>query len=973
MQIRDLGPLTVELDGLPSAVGHGRLAAVLGPLAYRTGEVLPPATLIEAVWGRKAPDRAGQLLESLIWRLRKELEPGRAARAEPVVLRREPAGYRLDLPPAGVDSARLRTAVPRLRAAATAGRPDEVLTHASGVLALWRGEPYAQVPDTGWLGEARHLLAAARLDVAVLRVQALLDLGRPEEAVGALDPLLAEHPLHEHLRVLQMTGLYRSGRPADALAVYGRARAVLAEELGVDPGPELRELHRRVLDHDPGLGLETRPGRDRTGTRPAPSTAGRLPRRRTSLIGRADDIARITNDLVGSALITLVGPGGAGKTRLAVEVGHVAAPAFPDGVRFVDLAPIGPDLVEATLAGAFALAGRPDRTPLDTVADHLADRRVLVVLDNCEHVVAAAAAVVDELGTRCPGVRVLATSREPLDLPGERRHAVGPLPVRAAPDADLAPAVQLFVERAGAVTAVRAAGDGDGDGDGDDDEDGDGDTGATADDEVIARICAAVGGLPLGIELAAAQARTFELAEILADLERNPAGLARRGAGPARQASMRETVDWGYRLARRDEQILHRRLAVIPGPFALDAAAALCAGPPLRGDAALSLVGGLVHRSLLTSSRPARTGGSTTFQQLVPIRAHAAEELGPDERDAAEIARDGWLLARLAAAPLDGRRGHADALGWLDDSAAALHATLESTLDRRPDRRMFDVFGGLIFYWYDRGRLAEAQHRVHRFRAAVDRVAADPVDRALAEAAAGSVLALRHRGAEAAPLLRRCRPVLAGAPAARSDAVATALLVAAAAAWTGDIWDVAADFVDTILAWDGAAGRPHLTMVARAIRSANWSFTGDRAAGIAQARQVLRDNEALGNDIAALFALVALAITALTGGDPAAALAHSDELLLTHRRLGALAVADTIETRASIRAAAGETAEAVRCLGASAAMNRRLGRDWPWHEFTRPVLDGLRRTVDPGDFATWWASGERLGLGDPGRFTPDWI
>lgn len=970
MQIRDLGPLTVELDGLPSAVGHGRLAAVLGPLAYRIGEALPPATLIDAVWGPNPPDRAGQLLESLIWRVRKELEPGRAPRAEPVVLRREPAGYRLDLPPADVDSARLRLAGPRLRAAATAGRPEEVLRDASAVLARWRGEPYAQVPDTGWLGEARHLLATARLDVAVLRVQALLDLGRPEEAVGTVDALLVEHPLHEHLRALQMTGLYRSGRPADALAAYGRTRAVLAEELGVDPGPELRELHRRMLDQDPGLGLPSGAGPRGSGARPPAPGAGRLPRRRTSLVGRADDIARLTADLVGHPLITLVGPGGVGKTRLAVEVGHVAGPEFADGVRFVDLAPIGPELVEAALAGAFELAGRPDRTLLDSVADHLADRRVLVVLDNCEHVVAAATAVVDELGARCPGVRVLATSREPLDLPGEHVHAVGPLPIRAAPRAALGPAVELFVERAGAGIAVRPV-------TGNPTRTGDHDTehgtAAGAGHAVIARICAAVGGLPLGIELAAAQARTFELTEILADLERNPAGPARLGAGPARQASLRDTVDWGYRLARRDEQILHRRLAVIPGPFTLDAAAALCTGPPLRHDATLSLVGGLVHRSLLTSSRPARAGGPTTFQQLVPIRAHAAGVLAPDERRAAEIARDDWLLARLAGAPLDGRPGHADFVGWLDGNSAALHATLDSALDGRPDRRVVDLFGALIFYWYDRGRLAEAQQRVRRLRATLDRAGTDRVDRALADAAAGSVLALRHRGDEAAPLLHRSRPVLAGAPAARHDAVATALLVAAAAAWTGDIWDVAADFVDTALAWDGAADRPHLTMVARAIRSANWSFTGDRAAGIAEAGLVLRDNESVGNDIAALFAHVTLAVTSLAGGDPAAALAHSDELLLTHRRLGAMAVADTIETRAAIRAAAGETAEAVRCLGASAAMNRRLGRDWPWHAFTRPVLDDLRAAVDPDDFATWWAGGERLGLGDPDRLTPDWI
>lgn len=936
----------LELDGLPTAIGSGRLAAVLSPLANRVGEVVSVPTLIDAVWGPEPPAKAGQLLESVIWRLRKELEPGRRARAEPVVLRREPLGYRLDLPPSAVDSGQLRSAVPQLREWVTAGGFERVPERAAGVLSLWRGEPYAGLPDTGWLAAARQQLAAVRLDLAELRVQALLALGRPEEAVGELDPLLVEYPLRERLWGFRMTGLYQSGRQADALDAFGRVRTLLADELGVDPGPDLRALQHRILDQDPGL--DRRPAG--TGTARL-TTPGHLPRRRTSMVGRDDDVARLTGALVDAPLITLVGPGGAGKTRLAVEAGYAARPTFPDGVWFIDLAPIGPDLLDATLAGAFELAGQPGRSPVEIVIDFLADRNVLLVLDNCEHLIAAAADVVDELVAHCPGVRVLATSREPLDLAGEFVHPVGPLSIdRAGPGPG--PAELLFIERAG-LTGDRHP---------------DGPAG-----ELIGRICAAVGGLPLGIELAAAQSRTFELAEIAQALERNPAALSRRGSGPPRQSSMRDMVDWGLRLARKDEQILHRRLAVIPGPFTIDVAAALCELPPLRADAALSLVGGLVHRSLLTSTRPARPDGPTTFHQLVPIRAHAAEVLDPDERTAVEIARDRWLTRRIADAPIDGRPGHVAILDWLDDNAATLRATLESALTRPADRTAFGLVNALVFFWHDRGRLSEAAHWAGLLQRRVERTDPEPIDRALADAAAGTVLALRHRGGEAAILLRRCRPVLADPPAERIDEVAAALLAATASAWTGDIWSVAAEFVDTALALGRIADLPHLTIVTRAIRSANWSFTGDRAAGIAEARQVLRDNEALGNDVAALFALVTLTMTALLRGDPAAALGFSDELLLTHRRLGALAVSDTIETRASVRAAAGETAEAVRCLGASAALSRRLGRDWPWHQFTAPVVDDLRRRVDPDDFATYWASGERLGLGDPARFTPEWI
>ncbi len=943
MEIRDLGPLTIDLDGLPTAIGSGRLAAVLGPLANRVGEVVSPGTLIDAVWGPAPPVKAGQLLESLIWRLRKELEPDRAARSEPMVLRRDPLGYRLDLRSSAVDSAHLRTAVPQVREWAAAGWFDRVVERAGAVLALWRGEPYAQVPDTGWLAPARHELSAARLDLAELRVQAMLELGRPEEAVGELAPFLADHPLHERLWVLRITGLYRAGRPADALAAFARIRELLADELGVDPGPELRELQQRILRHDPAL--------DRP--RPVAGTvaAGNLPRRRSRIIGRDRDVTGLTGALAGAPLITLVGPGGAGKTRLAVEVGHAAAGSFTDGAWFVDLAPIGPDLLGATLAGVFELAGQPAHGPIRTVTNFLADRSILLVLDNCEHLVAPAAELVDEVTARCPGVRVLATSREPLGAAGEVIHPVDPLPV-AGPGTAASPAVQLFVERVGSTADLDPSG---------------------GDREWIDRICRAVGGLPLGIELAAAQARTFELAEIVRSLEKDPAELARPGAGPHRQASLRDAVDWGYRLARHDEQILHRRLAVIPGRFTLDVAAALCTRPPLRADAALSLVGGLVHRSLLTSTRPTRPGGPTTFHQLVPIRAHASGVLDPDEAAAVEIVRDRWLARRIADGPTDGRPGHRAFSDWLDDNAASLSATLESMLDRPPDRAAFGLVNRLIFHWYDRGRLSEAQHWANLLRAGADGGGGDPIDRALADVAVGSVLALRHRGEAATTLLRGCLPVLGAAPAGRSDDAAAAVLVAAAAAWTGDIWDVAADFVDTALAIGRSADLPHLTMVARAIRSANWTFTGDRSTGTAQARQVLRDNEALGNDIAALFALVTLAVTALLDGDPSAALGYSDELLLTHRRLGALAVGDTIETRAAIHAAAGDPAAAVRCLGAAAAMSRQLGRDWPWHDFTPAVLADLRDRVPPADFATSWASGERLGLGDPARFTPEWI
>lgn len=940
MEIHDLGPLLVEQDGLPLAVGAGRLAAVLSPLAHRVGDLVTTTALVGAVWGTQAPPRATQLLESLIWRLRKQLEPGRIARAESVVLRREPHGYRLELPASAIDSARLRGALPEVRELSGRGRHEEVLEVSTRVLALWRGQPYAEVPDTGWLAPARESLEQARLDLSDLRVHSLLESGRPEEALGELGPLLADHPMRERLWAHRMVALYRAGRQGDALAAYRQARDLLADELGVDPGAELRELHRRVLDHDPTLDLQ----RSTPRTRPSDHLV-HVPRRRTTLIGRDDDRARLESLVGDHSLITLVGPGGAGKTRLAVEVGHDAAPSFPGGVWFVDLASVGDGgMLVSALASTLGLADQPGRAPLEVVTHFLADRRTLLVLDNCEHVISASAAAVEEILARCPSVCVLTTTREPLDLPGEQRYPVGPVAVETA--------VALFADRAGPSVQVEPDG---------------------RDRQVVRRICAAVGDLPLGIELAAAATRSFELEEIAETLERNPAALSRPGSGPQRQASLRDAVDWGYRLARGDEQVLHRRLAVVPGPFSLDVAAMLCGVEPLDGDRAMELVGGLVHRSLLTSERAGSARRASIFAQLAPVRAHAAGVLSEDERDRLELTRDRWLAARVAGTSRGGRSGEAAFLSWLDDNVAVLRATLESTLAGRPDRSAITLVGALVRYWYERGRLTEAAYWAHRLGELPGRVACDELDLALIDATLGSVYALQHRVDEATVHLTRALPVLRHPSPDRVADVALALADGAAAAWTGDAWSVAQDYVEAGLELGRQHDQPHLVIVCQGVQSANWAVSGDPVAGIARAREVLADNEHVGNDVAVLFALVTLTVTALVGGRPDAALESSDQLLLTHRRMGSLAVGDTIETRAAIRAAAGDAAGAVRCLGAASALSRRLGREWPWHEFTPPVLAGLRAGLEATEFDRHWSSGERLGLGDPSRFTPEWI
>lgn len=951
VRIRDLGPVVVEHDGLLEPVGSGRVASALSLLCERVGFVVTTAALVDAVWGEVAPARAGQLLETLVWRLRKVLEPGRAAWSEAAVLRRDPQGYRLDVPVNAVDSAILRSALTELRTLTAAGRHTDVLDQSAAVLGLWRGEPWAEVVDAPWVVPARLQLLDARLDIAEVRVDALLSTGRPEEAVDELRPLLAQQPFRERFWAQRMLALYRTGRQGEALTSFSEARAVLDGELGIEPGPQLRGLHRRILAQDPAL--EPKLAHPTSGSASHRGTSSRLPRPRHRMIGRDTLLGEVRRSLPVSSLITLTGPGGVGKTRLALAVAEREREAFTDGAWFVDLAVVEDGAyLPAAFAGALALADRQDADALELVVAFLSTRQALLVVDNCEHLVERAAAGIDEILERCPGVRILATSREPLEVAGEQVVAVPPLSTESSAAAGTGTAVAMFLSRLPGAH----------------DEPSD-----TSEGEVVSRICRAVGGLPLGLELAAAQARSFELAEIAEALERNPAALGRPGPGPRRQATLRDTVEWGYRLATRDEQTLHGRLSVLPGQFTLDVAAALCALPPLHPDRAMELVGGLVHRSLLVSTRPAAEPAPTAFTQLPPIRAHARLTLTPDTVGAVTDERDRWFANRVLAVPPDGRPGSRDTAAWLDQNTALTRAVLESTLVTRPRREGIDLVCALVAYWFSRGQLVEAAHWAARVQDVVGQRRMSDFDRALAAATVGGVEALRHDRDRAGPRLRAAFPALLHPPADRSAMTGVALLLVAASAWTGDLGEEAAAYARGALTFAQAQGQTQLAVGARAIQAASRTFTEGRSTGIAEATAVLADNASVGNDYAELFALVTLAVAGLVEGRATDALAASDQLLVLHRSMGAVAVSDTLETRASIRVLAGDDGEAVRCLGASASLNSQHGREWPWHQFTPPVLADLQQRLSPSDFDRYWTSGQRLGLGDPRHFTPDWI
>ncbi|WP_256341512.1 BTAD domain-containing putative transcriptional regulator [Streptomyces sp. TLI_105] len=529
-------------DGTEAVLSGARLRALLTALAAAGGHAVGPGALIDQVWADGDPaddqDRTAAL-QALVGRLRRAL--GREAVVS------APGGYRLAADPDAVDLHRFERLAAEGAVALAAGRAERAAALLDEALGLWRGPALADLPgrDTDPLVvrvDQRH--AQARRD----RLAADLALGRADAVLAPLAALAAGQPLDEPLQALRIRALRAAGRPAEALAAYEEVRTALADRLGTDPGPELRSLHAELLTEDGPV----------PPSPPAPSApAGALPARLTSFIGRADELDSLAAAWDGRRLVTLTGPGGVGKTRLALE----AAGTYEGPVHLAELASVRG---ESTVAAAVltALGARetqlwhtPAVSPADpkdrfaALVEHCAGRRMLLVLDNCEHVVAEAAELAQALLTRCPGVTVLATSREPLGVPGEEVRPLGPLPVDMA--------LRLLGERgAAARPGFRVA----------------------EDPEAAEEICRRLDGLPLAIELAAARLRMLSVRQI-ADRLDDRFRLLTSGARTVlpRQQTLRAVVDWSWELLDEAERAVLRRLAVFTGGCDLTAAEAICA------------------------------------------------------------------------------------------------------------------------------------------------------------------------------------------------------------------------------------------------------------------------------------------------------------------------------------------------------------------------------------------------------------
>ncbi|MGY1653927.1 BTAD domain-containing putative transcriptional regulator [Geodermatophilus sp. SYSU D01119] len=687
MDLLVLGPLEVRRDGRPVEVRRGRPRRLLLSLLLRRGDPVPQDTLIDQLWGDAPPVNADNALHLLVSYLR------RTVAGEGLRIDRGPAGYRLVVDPGGVDAARFEELV---RRAAAAEDPGTRLRSASEALALWRGPAFAEAADDAFAQADIARLDELRVQASESRADALLALGRHDEALPDLAQLAREHPFRERLQGLLALALYRAGRQAEALAALHRARTVLAEDLGLDPGPGLTELERQVLRQDPRLDVPPAARPVRAPDPPpvprpqaAPEVPG-VPAALTSLVGRDDQVAAVRRALAGSRVVTLTGPGGAGKSRLAAEV--VRPSAGRGTVWWADLGAVagGPG-VGAAVAAATG-TGLASDDAADELRRWIGAREAVLVLDTCEHVVAEVARLVAVLSAGCPGLRVLATSRRPLGVAGELVRPVPTLPVPAAGEGDVevvgaSPAVRLFCDRAAAVRPGFVL-----------------DTGNAGD---VAAVCRLLDGLPLAIELAAGHAAALSPRKIAALLEDR---LRLLGDG-----GLRAAIDGSYGLLTEDEAAFLDRLAVFAGAFPLEAAVEV-AGAGLPADG-LQLLLSLVRQSLVV------VGEADHFRLLDTVRAYAGARLRarPDEASAAADRHAGWYAAFAEEA--DRCIRGADQAGWLAElraSRADLRAALTHCL-RGPGHRAdlgARMVCSLSWFWSHEGSFAEARAWITEARAA---------------------------------------------------------------------------------------------------------------------------------------------------------------------------------------------------------------------------------------------------------------
>ncbi|MEV0321915.1 BTAD domain-containing putative transcriptional regulator [Streptomyces sp. NPDC050659] len=941
-EYRLLGPLEVLLDGRPVALRAAKQRALLAALLVDANKVVATDTLIGRLWDDEPPDGARNALQNYVLRLRRTLG---APAGTPI--RTRPDGYVIDVREEALDLHRFDALVARARAAAAAKATERASALLGEALALWRGEPFADVPSQRLRLEIAPALDERRLTALELRTEADFRLGRHADVLPRLSELTASHPLRERFWAQRMLALYRSGRQGEALDCYRTVSALLLDELGVDPGAELWQLHQRVLTADPSLTVSQ--------SADGPRTQGNLPAETTTFIGR-ESLLRTTAKLLDNArLVTLTGPGGVGKTRLALRAAAEASWAFPHGAWLADLAPLTePKLLDRAVADALGIPDQSSRHGTEVLVEHLRERRLLLVLDNCEHVAEEAGHLVGTLLRSAPGLRVLATSRQGLRVAGEYLLPVPPLAVpqdRGAPTAlTRCEAVRLLADRAEACAPYFRI--------------------TARNQEAVGRLCRRLDGIPLAIELAAVRLGTLSAEEILERLDDRFRLLSGSGArtGPRHQRTLRGVVDWSHDLCDERERSLWAGVSVFAGGFDLAAAEAVCPDEDTAREDIVDVLAALAHKSVLTVDT---TGPRARYRMLETLRQYGQDRLRERGRDVAlrrrHCAYYADMTARAAA-----RWCGPDEVAWLARlrlESPNLRAALDFCVTGQGDATAGLAIAGSLTrtrYWFFSSSLGEGRHWLTRTLALTPQAPA----------------ALRTGALALAAWITLCQ----------GDQPAAERFLADAVRLGQDSGDEAAlgvlTYMDGVFAFLIHADVRAIPLLARArdgFRSAGqtgdahmatmlWSmatsFLGERGPALAAGHEYVTEAEAHGAGWAHSWGLWGMGLAELRHGDPRHATELFRDSLRRQRAIGdRWGTVWGVEAMAWAVAATGDHGRAARLMGAAARLLRTTGVALtglrPLHDVHAEVERVVRGALGERAYAAAFAEGE--GVRDPMR------
>ncbi|WP_221361149.1 BTAD domain-containing putative transcriptional regulator [Streptomyces beigongshangae] len=1000
-EFRILGPLEVRRDGRPVHIGAAKVRLLLAALLTEANQVVTVETLVNRLWGDRPPARARNTLQNYVLRLRRALD----CPPDGAPVRTRPHGYLVEAAPDTLDLHRFTDLLRQGRTALAeedAARAAPLLYEALG---LWRGDPLSDLPAQ-FLQDVVPSLDEQRLDALELRIEADLAVGRAATVLPELRGLIADHPLRERFWAQRMLALFRCGRQGEALECYRTVTGLLAEELGVAPGPELKRLHRRLLAAAPDLD-----GVRRNGAAPL-SRDGDLPVEVTTFVGRETQLAQVRALLGAVRLVTLTGAGGVGKTRLALRVAADAAPSFADGVRLADLAPLtDADLLDRAVSEALGLRDQSARPAVDAVIGHLRDRRMLLVLDNCEHLVEAVAALVLRLARAAPGLRVLATSRQRLGTPGEHvvtvpsltlpaadghatdhdvghatdhtDHAAGRATDHADGQADDAgcpqavdplcrsEAVRLFLDRAsGAAPAFRLT---------------------ARNRDAVAQLCRRLDGIPLAIELAVVRLSTVtaeELLERLDDRFRLLSVPQTRTAGRYRR-TLRGVVDWSHDLCTEGERLLWSRLSVFCGGFDLEAAESVCAGGAIAREDVLDLLAGLVDKSIVLVNS---SGDRARYGLLETIRQYGRQRLD-EEGGTARLRTRHSEHYRVTAVRAGGEWCGPREVDWLVRLRTEL-PNLRAALDYCASRPDLTGAGMEIAVnlartrcWFFSSTLGEGRHWLERLRVegpeaatAVDAAVAAPAPALVVGASAMKawIALCQGDGCAAEAFLAECRALARESPDGTSPAPVTYVEGAHAMLVRGDPSCIAllAEARDRFRT-AGQDGDAHMATMLWAMAEA---FFGDRASARAARDTYVAEAVASGAEWARTWAQWCTGLVELRHGEAGGALAPLRAALARQREIGdSWGPVWGLETLAWAVAATGRSARAAWLLGVAHRMRQDTGVALtglrPFHEAHIDTERRVRAALGAEEYTAAWsrgastADGLRLAL-ENGPFRP---